>query len=152
MSVSAATSDLMPPTAEKRLYKSTSKFCNVVTTKGHVLHFKAGHFATNNPAYIEFLDKEISEGGFAGTIFIDPNARTLTAEQENPMLALEKQFYAKFLAEQAAHLNPGNNMGTSEQGKLNAASTTSIAPVAANGAPVNSAQLVALAAGSTPKN
>lgn len=120
---------------EKRLYKSSMKFCSVATPKGHVLHFKGGMFVTDNPEYIEFLDAQIAINGFSGAIYIDPNARTITAEQENPMLALKKHFYEQFKQEQAAQLNPKNDRGASVQGKLNAASTSDIAPVAANGGP-----------------
>lgn len=120
---------------EKRLYKSTMPFCNVMTTKGHVLHFKGGMFITDNPEYVDFLDKEIATNGFGGAIFIDPLAKTITAEQENPMLALERMFYEKFQKEQAEKLNPAQDLGTSEQGKLNAANTTTIAPVAAGAGP-----------------
>lgn len=125
--------------AEKRLYKSTMPFCNVSTPKGHTLHFKGGVFITDHPEYVEFLDKEIAANGFGGSIYIDPEARTVTAEQENPMLALEKMFYEKFLREQAEKLNPSQDLGTSDQGKLNAGNTTTIAPVAAGGGPATPA-------------
>ena len=117
----------------KRLYKSTIKFNNVIYPNGHVAHFKGGMYATDNPAYIEYLDKEIAANGFGGIIYIDPNATTITAEQENPMLALRKMFFEEFQAEKLAQVNPGNDMGSSEQGKLNPASTTDIAPVALGG-------------------
>jgi len=128
MSTSTAQTD-----GAKRLYKSTIKFNNVIFPNGHVAHFKGGMYATDNPAYIAYLDKEIAENGFGGIIFIDPNATTITAEQENPMLALRKKFFEEFQAEKQAQINPGNDMGTSEQGKLNPASTTDIAPVALGG-------------------
>ena len=117
----------------KRLYKSTIKFNNIVFPNGHVAHFKGGMFVTDNPAHIEYLDAQIAQNGFGGIIYIDPEARTITAEQENPMLALRRKFYEEFQAEKAAQTNPGNDMGTSEQGKLNPASTTDIAPVALGG-------------------
>lgn len=119
--------------AEKRLYKSTYKFNNVIFPNGHVAHFKGGMFATDDPDQIGYLDDQIKKNGFGGVIYIDPNARTITAEQENPMLALKRKFFEEFKQEQAAHLNPANDMGTSEQGKLNPASTTDIAPVAIGG-------------------
>lgn len=119
--------------AEKRLYKSTIKFNNIVFPNGHVAHFKGGMFVTDNPAHIDYLDAQIAQNGFGGIIYIDQNARTITAEQENPMLALRRKFYEEFQAEKAAQMNPGNDMGTSEQGKLNPASTTDIAPVALGG-------------------
>jgi len=117
----------------KRLYKSTIKFNNIIFPNGHVAHFKGGMFVTGDPDQIEYLDKQISSNGFGGVIYIDPNARTITAEQENPMLALKRKFYEEFEAEKRAQMNPANDMGSSEQGKLNPASTTDIAPVALGG-------------------
>ena len=117
----------------KRLYKSTIKFNNIIYPNGHVAHFKGGMFATDDPDQIGYLDGQIAKNGFGGVIYIDPNARTITAEQENPLLALRKKFFEEFKQEQAAHLNPANDMGTSDQGKLNPASTTDIAPVAIGG-------------------
>lgn len=130
-------------TSDKRLYKSSMKFCNVSLPNGHVLHFKGGMFATDNPAYIEYLDKEIASGGYAGAIYIDPNARTISAEQENPMLAMKNFFYEQFKREQQEQLNPANDRGTSEQGTLKPASTSDIAAVVAGGDAA--ARLVALA-------
>lgn len=120
-------------TTEKRLYKSGMMFCNVIMPNGHVLHFKGGVYITDNPDYIEYLDKEIASNGFSGSVYIDPNARTITAEEENPMLALEKMFYEKFRKEQQEQLNPSNDRGESVQGKLKAASTSDIAAVVAGG-------------------
>lgn len=130
LAASQATAAEPPP---KRLYKSSTKFLNVITPKGKPLYFRHGMHITDIAEDIAYLDAEIESGGFLGAIFIDPNARTITAEQENPMIALRKKFYAEFLAEQAAHLNPANDMGVSNQGKLNAASTTDIASVTAGG-------------------
>ena len=136
----------------KRLFKSTFRFGNVVTPKGHILHFKGGMFATDNPAYIEYLDGEIANNGFAGTVFIDPNARTITAEQENPLIALRKKFYEEFEAERASKLLPSNDMGNSEAGKLTPASTSDIASTAAGGdASQTAARVMALAAQTTAK-
>lgn len=117
----------------KRLYKSTVKFGNVIMPEGRILHFKAGMYITADQEEIDYLDRAIAKNEYRGQIFIDPNARTITAEQENPLLALRKKFFEEFMEEQRRMLNPENDMGTSEQGKLNAASTTSIAPTAAGG-------------------
>ena len=119
----------------KRLYKSTIKFNNIVFPNGNVAHFKGGMFATDVPAQIDYLDAQIAQNGFNGIIYIDPNARTITAEQENPMLALKKKFYEQFQAEKAGFLDPSNDMGSSDQGKLKPASTTDIAPVALGSGP-----------------
>lgn len=131
---------------EKRLYKSTTKFTTIHDTKGRAMHFKMGNFITDDEEFIAFLDGEIAKNAFGGVIYIDPNARTITAEQENPMIALRKKFFQEFLAEQQAHMNPENDMGNSTQGPLNATSTSNIAAVAAGGGPtISGAKLVSLA-------
>jgi len=117
----------------ERLYKSTIPFNNIIFPNGHVAHFKGGMYSTDNPEYITYLDKEIEKNGFGGVIYIDKNARTITAEQKNPMLALRAKLFAEFEAERLTKLNPNNDMGTSEQGKLKPASTSDIASVALGG-------------------
>lgn len=117
----------------KRLYKSTIPFNNIIFPNGHVAHFKGGMYATDNPAYVDYLDKQIAQNGFGGVVYIDPKATTITAEQENPMLALKKKFFEEFEQQRLAKMNPNNDMGSSEQGKLNPASTSDIAPVALGG-------------------
>lgn len=131
-----------PPS--KRLYKSSMKFGNVIMGNGRTLHFKAGMYITADQEEIDFLDRAVAKNEFRGMIYIDPNARTITAEQENPLLALRKKHFEEFLEEQRRMLNPDNDMGKSEPGKLNAASTTSIAPTAAGGDA--SARLIPVAA------
>lgn len=117
----------------KRLYKSTARSCNVIMPKGQTLHFKFGRYATRDEDEIAWLDSCIKRNEFAGQIYIDPNARTISEEEENPMKALEKQIIAKYLAEQAKHTDPSNDMGESKQGPLKATSTSDIAPVALGG-------------------
>lgn len=117
----------------QRLYKSTIKFNNIIFPNGHVAHFKGGMFMTGDPAQIEYLDQQIAANGFGGVIYIDPNAKTITAEQANPMLALRRKFYEEFEAEKRAQMNPANDMGSSDSGKLNPASTSDIAAVALGG-------------------
>lgn len=117
----------------KRLYKSTARSCNVIMPKGQTLHFKFGRYATRDEDEIAWLDSAIKRNEFVGQIFIDPNAKTISEEEENPMKALEKQIIAKYLAEQAQFTAPGNDMGESKQTPLKATSTSDIAPVALGG-------------------
>ena len=123
------------PTADKRLYKSTFPVVNVISPIGKVIEFRGGIFITDETDLIEYLDDQVAKRAFGGQIYIDPNARTITAEQENPMLALKKKFYEQFQKDQASFINPANDMGTSDQGKLKPASTTDIAPVALGSGP-----------------
>jgi hypothetical protein len=131
----------------KRLYKSTARACNVITPQGKILHFKFGRYATRDEEEISWLDGMIRRNEFVGQIYIDPAARTLSEEEENPIKALEKQIIAKYLAEQAQHLDPTNDLGESKQGPLKATSTSDIAPVALGGD--GAARLMASAASLT---
>lgn len=128
------------PSADKRLYKSTFPVVNVISPIGKVIEFRGGIFITDETDLIEYLDDQVAKRAFGGQIYIDPNARTITAEQENPMLALKKKFYEQFQKDQASFINPSNDMGTSDQGKLKPASTTDIAPVALGAGPVSSSK------------
>lgn len=123
------------PSTDKRLYKSTFPIVNVISPIGKVIEFRGGIFITDETDLIEYLDDQVAKRAFGGQIYIDPNARTITAEQENPMLALKKKFYEQFQKDQAGFINPANDMGTSDPGKLKPASTTDIAPVALGSGP-----------------
>ena len=128
------------PHTDKRLYKSTFPIVNVISPIGKVIEFRGGIFITDETDLIEYLDDQVAKRAFGGQIYIDPNARTITAEQENPMLALKKKFYEQFQKDQASFINPANDMGTSDQGKLKPASTADIAPVALGAGPVSSSK------------
>jgi hypothetical protein len=119
--------------SEKRLYKSTAKSVNLIMPDGKILHFKFGWFATDDPIVIDWLDRAVARNEFGGNIYIDPNAKTISEDQENPMKALRKKIIEEYLAEQATHTNPANDMGESKQSPLKAASTSDIAPVALGG-------------------
>jgi hypothetical protein len=136
--MSTAVSTAPAATADKRLYKSTFPVVNVISPIGKVMEFRGGLFITDETDLIEYLDDQIAKRAFGGQVYIDPNARTITAEQENPMLALKKKFFEQFQSEQAGFINPSNDMGTSVPGNLNPASTRDIAPVAAGAGPSGS--------------
>lgn len=122
-----------PQVPEKRLYKSTRPSQRIITPTGQAAEFRFHQFATSDPKVIAYLDDEIASGGFDGSVYIDPNARTITAEQENPMLALRKKFFEEFQAEAARRMDPSTDMGTTEVTPLKPTSSTDIAPVAAGG-------------------
>lgn len=113
------------------LYFSTVASMQVVMPRGKAIVFISGRYATSKGEEILFLDDLVENG--TGTVFKNPSLLTINAADMDPMNALRNKFYAEFMAEKQAQLNPQNDRGNSEQGPLNAASTTSIAPVAAGG-------------------
>jgi len=119
------------PTKMFNQYLSSVPSIQIITGNGKAIVFVNGKYHTDKVDEIAFLDGVVAED--RGTIYVNRDKPTVSAEDLDPMKALEAQFRAKFIAEMQAQLDPNNDRGTSEQGKLNAASTTTIAPVAAGG-------------------
>lgn len=129
----------------KKLYWATMPFMNFVFPNGKVAVFRHHRFATEVPSEIEVLDQEVA--GNHPYIYVKQDALYLTEEMEDPMKALRARFYAEFMKEKLAQINPENDMGKSEQGPIKPQSTSDVAAVAAGGdATQSAAKLVALAA------
>lgn len=138
----------------KRLYWATMPFMNYIFSNGKVAVFRHHRYATDIPAEIQNLDSEVAANH--PHIYVKPDMMYLTEEMEDPMKALRTRIIAEYLAEQAKHTNPLNDMGKTLQEHIRPQSTTDIASVAAGGdATQAAAQLVALtskmAAGSAEK-
>jgi hypothetical protein len=107
-----------------------------------------GRYATSNPIEQQLLDNEIALDH--PNIFIDPTERELTAEMADPVYFLTQRIRAQVIQEMqeamAKATNPDRDMGTSEQGKLNAQSTQDVAAVAAGAGPAVNAMLANLKA------
>lgn len=117
---------------DAKLYKSNMQSWKYVFRKGTVATFINGQYATNKPHEIAELDEEISYGH--PNILFDPDEPTAKSNAIMMMQGLREKFYREFQAEQqAAAVNPDNDMGSSEQGKLNVTSTRDIASAAAGG-------------------
>ena len=113
------------------VFYSTAKSMQVIDSKGQPIVFVSGRYHTRDKSKIDFLNKMIEDGTTA--VFTNPDQLTMSDADLDPMETLKRKHIAEYLAEQAKHLDPANNPGNSVQGPLNAASTTSIAPVAAGG-------------------
>ncbi len=136
--------NLVSATPKKRLYWATMPFMNFIFPKGKVAVFRHHRYATDIQSEIEELDKEVANGH--PHIYVKQEMMYLTEEMEDPMKALRSKIIAEFLAQQAAHVDPANNMGSSSQEPIRPQSTTDIASVAAGGdATQTAAKLVALA-------
>ena len=130
-------------TPTKRLYWATMPFLNYVFKKGKMAVFKHHRYATDIPAEIEELEAEIAGGH--PQIYIKEDQKFLTAEMEDPMKALRAKFFAEFQAQQAAFVDPNNDMGKTSQEPIRPQSTSDIASVAAGGdATQSAAKLVEL--------
>lgn len=135
------------------VFYSVTPSMQVIDTKGQPIVFIAGRFHTKNADQIAFLQKMIADGSQA--VSVNPDQLTMSADDLDPMEALKKKFIAEYLEQQAQQLSPEANVTESKQEPLNAASTTSIAPVAAGGGQTALASITARLAAAkvaTPAN
>jgi hypothetical protein len=117
---------------------------NYVFSKGQIASFRFGMYFTDNPDFQAQLDNEVAQGH--PQIYIDPNMPYVTLELEDPARAYRERIIADYLAAQAKHIDPSNDMGNSVQGPINTANSSTIASTAAGGdASQSAAKLVSLA-------
>lgn len=119
-------------TQEKKynLYFSALPSMQVVTTSGKRISFISGKYFTANAEEITYLDEMVSLGR---DIYVDPKQLSLSESERDPMNALRAKFFKEFTEQQQAQLNPENERGSSEQGKLVASNTSDNAAVLAGG-------------------
>ena len=103
----------------------------VIDSKGQPIIFVSGRFHTRDEGKIAFLNQMIADGTTA--IFTKPDQLTMSADDLDPMKALKAKHIKEYLEEQARQLDPNANVSESVQERLNPASTSDIAPVAAGG-------------------
>lgn len=115
----------------KRLYWATMPFMNYIFPRGKVAVFRHHRYATDIPEEIQNLDNEVAQNH--PHIYVKPDMMYLTEEMEDPMKALRSKIIAEYLADQAKHVNPLNDMGKTSQEPIRPQSTSDIASVAAGG-------------------
>lgn len=120
-----------PSTEKFNIYFSNPASMQVISSRGKPMMFVSGRYHTKDPGEIQDLDNLCENG--SGAVFKNPDMLQLSGDQLDPMNVLKAKHIKEYLEQQAQMLNPNNDGGTSVQGPLNAASTTSIAPVAAGG-------------------
>ena len=133
-----------PSEIKFNIYFSNPASMQVISSRGKPMMFVSGRYHTKDPGEIQDLDLLCENG--SGAVFKDPNMLQLSGDQLDPMNVLKARHIKEYLDQQAAMLNPNNDGGTSVQGPLNAASTTSIAPVAAGGVSTIGAMVAAASA------
>lgn len=115
----------------KRLYWATMPFMNYIFPRGKVAVFRHHRYATDIPEEIQNLDNEVAQNH--PHIYVKPDMMYLTEEMEDPMKAFRSKIIAEYLADQAKHVNPLNDMGKTIQESIRPQSTSDIASVAAGG-------------------
>ena len=126
----------MSETVEKkfRLFKSSLPTCKMYMKDGKEIIFRFHKLVTADPNVIEFLETECNNGH--PYISYDSNNLYASQEELDPVKAYKEKIIRDYLEQQAKFIDPENDMGNSEQGKLNPASTTDIAAVTAGGDPL----------------
>ena len=115
-------------TKTKALFKCSIPYSNYVFPNGKYAHFIGGRFATDIVSEIEHLENEVQNGH--PTISIDENERIVEVFAD-PISALRSQIEAQIRAEMAAATDKGNDLGTSESGKMTMANSSTVGELAA---------------------
>lgn len=137
-------SETIAPTAqEKIVYSCSTPSCTYFFKDGKPATFIRGRFITSNPSQIAELDHEIANNH--PTI---SRGEQYTPDMDDPMLALRKRIREEIIAEELEKMrtsqNPSRDLGTSEQGKIKAQSTSDISAVTLGSGGASGAQLTAL--------
>jgi hypothetical protein len=115
---------------EKRVFKSSMPYMQMIADDGTKILFIRKTFITDNPRLISYLDKQIEQG--VTEVYIDPEECVYNPDIHDPIAALRHKIREELLAEQAAVRSDGlKDLGSIVIGRLNPASTSDIASVAA---------------------
>lgn len=113
----------------KALYLCTLPFCRFSFKDGKEAIFMNGQYLTDNREEMYQLEAEIEAGH--PHIYVDAAKRTVDVAFRDPVEAIKKQAIEEYLARQRAAVDPTNDGGTSDQGKLNVGNTSNAGVAAA---------------------
>jgi len=109
-----------------RVFRSNIPSVGYVFKNGKRANFIGGRYTTSIKHEIDELDAEIANSHPNFTANVEE-----VVETSEPMAALREKFIAEYLEQQARNTDKGNDAGTSKQGKLNVANSTTIGAGAA---------------------
>ena len=118
----------------KKIYTSAIPFSSYFLKNGKQVAFVGGEYATDNQLEIDELDAQVADGG-ADIMYAGEKEVATVSETVD---AIKKAAIAEYLANQAAATDKNNDLGTSDNGKLNLANSNTVAEGAAgsdSGAP-----------------
>lgn len=124
-----------------RVFKSRVPFCKYLFKNGKEANFIGGVYTTDIETEIEELDTEIKLKH--PTLFIDASDKERDTEKIDPLDEIRRKAVADYLAGVAAATNKSNDRGTTEQGRLNVANSSTIAEASAGSDSSNGASIVA---------
>lgn len=99
-----------------KLFKSRAPVMGHVFRNGKTIHFLDHTYTTNNQAEIDELTEEANSGH--PNIFIDPDMTEIDTDMLSPMAVLTARIREEERAKILAAMNTQNDMGKTEQGKL----------------------------------
>lgn len=108
---------------EALVFKNAMSNCQFVFKTGKVANFMQGKYITDLQWEIDELQNEINSGH--PHIYIDDKERTVAVVE--PVEALRARHIAEYLAANAAAVDKTNDAGSSEQGKLTVANSSTVA-------------------------
>lgn len=115
--------------AIKKVFKCRIPSSKYLFSNGKEANFIGGKYMTDVEAEISALEGEIKIGH--PHIYVDAAEKEIDTEQMDPIEQIKKKAIAEYLAAQAQAVKTTNNMGNTEQGKLqgigNSSSTSMLA-------------------------
>ena len=115
--------------AIKNCYKSRIYSCKYAFKNGKEANFVDFTYLTDIKTEIDELDEEIALGH--PTLYVDPQKKTVDTSKKDPLEDIRAKAVADYLAQQKNATLLTNDRGTSEPGKLNVATSASIAAATA---------------------
>ena len=112
----------------KKVFKCRIPSCKYLFSNGKEANFIGGKYLTDLDIEISQLENEIKSGH--PHIYVDAAEKEVDTEQMDPIEQIKKKAIAEYLAAQKAALDPNNDRGSTEAGKLQGiANSTTIAPL-----------------------
>jgi len=115
--------------ATKNLYKSRISSVKYAFLNGKEANFINFEYITDLSNEIAELDNEVLQQH--PTIYTDPTRLTVDTNKRDPLEDIRAKAVADYIASQKVAMDPKQDRGTSVQGKLNVATSTSISEGAA---------------------
>lgn len=131
--------------AIKKVFKCRIPSSKYLFSNGKEANFIGGRYMTDVEAEISALEDEIKLGH--PHIYVDSAEKEIDTEQMDPIEQIKKKAIAEYVAAQAKAIKTSNDMGNTEQGKLqgigNSSSTSMLATGSDSSTAVNTSQSTA---------
>lgn len=117
--------------AIKKVFKCRIPSSKYLFSNGKEANFIGGRYMTDVEAEIAALEGEIKLGH--PHIYVDSAEKEVDTEQMDPIEQIKKKAIAEYIAAQTKAINTSNDMGNTEQGKLQGIGNSSSTAMLATG-------------------